>query len=69
MSPTLSRRSLPTASYCGRCVEPVATDSTSCPHCETSFAGAGRFLRISGPRPAVAPRRSPWDGAARLAAR
>ncbi len=69
MSLTTSHRSLTLPSYCGRCIEPVAPDSASCPRCETSFAGAGHFLRISGPPPATAPRRSPWEGAARLAAR
>ncbi len=55
--------------FCGRCIEPISTDCPACPSCETSFAGAGRFLRMSGPRPLVAPARRPWAGATRLAAR
>ena len=55
--------------FCARCVQLVTEDSQACPSCQTSFAGSGRFMRISGPRPAVIPQRRPWAAATRLAAR
>ena len=55
--------------FCARCVATIDEDSRSCPSCDTSFAGAGRFLRICGPRPSVVPTRQPWAAASRLAAR
>jgi len=35
---------------CARCLEPVSEDAESCPGCQASFAGCGRFLRLYAPR-------------------
>lgn len=41
-----------TPHYCGHCLTPVSARSASCPACDLSFAGPGRFQRLPGSPPA-----------------
>ena len=34
--------------YCGHCLTPVGARTPSCPSCDRSFAGPGRFQRLPG---------------------
>ena len=37
--------------YCGHCLTPITARTPSCPSCDISFAGSGRFQRLPGTPP------------------